>query len=303
MKTCATPSTPTTATSVVATTNSDGKLGGKLLPASAPLSSNQAGNPILLDQLIADGLGKLLSYPQGDTATIQQRLAWLKEQGIDSVYPYGPKPIDGFHVLGLGYGGLVMLVDHNNSHCAIKLRRSDSPSTSFRAEAEAIATANTLKIGPQLISHSDDCLLMEYLAGPRFIDWLHSSAATFETTWAILQSLLEQAFHLDQAGLDHGDLRCITEHVHIETSLHGPRPVLIDFGKVSRDRRPSNVTTLTQGLFLSTTIARTISNRFAGTVLDCQQAPRRSQLISLLRNYKNNPCHKAHKILLSFLTP
>ena len=259
-----------------------------------------------LEHFIANGYGPLLAYPSGDAALEQQRFTWLTEQWVQSIHSYGSKPIGAFKTLGLGYGGLVLLVRNPSRLLALKLRRSDAPNSSFAFEAEAIATANRFNIGPQLISYNDDCLLMEYLPGPKFIDWLHSPAATFEATRSIVYQLLSQAFQLDQAGLDHGDLRCITEHVHIETTAQGDRfalrPVVIDFGKASRDRRPANITTLTQGLLLSTTIARTISEQFSGTVLDCQLEPRRSHLIGLLRNYKNNPCQDAHQTLLNFLT-
>lgn len=261
----------------------------------------------LLGQLGATAHARLLAFPQAEPEAIAQRVHWLQAQNVTAIYNYGPKQIDGFQALGLGYGGLVLLVQQGERQLALKLRRTDGPQASFRAEAEAISLANRFQIGPQLIAHSDDCLLMDYLLGPKFIDWLHAldsdSAATFEQTWAIIHQLLTQAFHLDQAGLDHGDLRCVTEHVHIEASAQGVRPVVIDFGKASRDRRPANVTTLTQGLFLSTTVARTISERFSGTVLDCQNEPRRSQLIHLLRSYKHNPFQNAHKTLLNFLTP
>lgn len=259
-----------------------------------------------LEHFIANGYGPLLSYPVRDAALEQQRFAWLTEQGVQSIHSYGSKPIGALKTLGLGYGGLVLLVQQRDRRLALKLRRTDAPQANFQAEAEAIATANRFNIGPQLISYNDDCLLMEYLPGPKFIDWLHSPAATFEATRSIVHQLLNQAFQLDQAGIDHGDLRCVTEHVHIETTARGAhlalKPVVIDFGKASRDRRPSNVTTLTQGLLLSTTIARTISKQFSGTVLDCQLEPRRSHLIGLLRNYKNNPCQDAHQTLLNFLT-
>ena len=260
-----------------------------------------------ISQLVTTAHARLLAFPQTEPETIAQRVHWLQAQDVTAVYNFGPKQIDGFQGLGLGYGGLVLLVQQGERQLALKLRRTDGPQASFRGEAEAIATANRFRIGPKLISHNDDCLLMEYLPGPKFIDWLHSPAATFEPTWAIIQQLLNQAFCLDQAGLDHGDLRCVTEHVHIEKTEPGDRfalrPVVIDFGKASWDRRPANVTTLTQGLLISTTIARNIRERFAGTVLDCQQAPRRSQLIGLLRAYKHNPCQNAHKTLLNFLTP
>lgn len=268
-----------------------------------PQVTEEAERALSLPQFMAHSSGGLLAFPHGEPAILAQRLSWLQAEDVTAVYNYGSKSIAGFNVLGVGYAGLVLLVQQYGRLLALKLRRTDGPQDSFHREAEAIATANPLNIGPQLISYSDDCLLMDYLPGPNLIDWLHSPAATLGETWSIIHLLLDQAFHLDQAGLDHGDLRCVTEHVRIETIGQGHRPVIIDFGKASRDRRPANVTTLTQGLFLSTTVARTISERFSGTALDCQTAPRRSQLIELLRHYKRNSCQDAHKTLLNFLKP
>jgi len=259
---------------------------------------------IALERFVAEQSPRLLAYPTADAETVSQRLAWMKAQGIEKVCCHGPATIDGFKTLGLGYGGLVLLVQVGQQPRALKLRRTDGPNASFAGEAAAIAIANALRIGPQLFSHSPDDLLMEYLPGPKLLDWLHSPAATLEPTWTIVQQLLCQALDLDQAGLDHGDLRCVTEHVHLETSgAQGLRPVLIDFGKASQNRRPANVTTLAQGLFLSTTIARTISDRFPQSALNCQMEPRRGQLIRYLRDYKGNPSKKTHRVLLNFLEP
>jgi putative serine/threonine protein kinase len=283
---------------------------------------------IPLADLTTHSVGRLLAYPSGDATLKQQRLDWLGQQGVEAVYGYGPKAIAGFPVLGLGYCGLVILVRRGRESLALKLRRSDSPSPSFAPEAAALALANGLGVGPQLMAANADAMLMEHLAGPRLLDWLQSPAADFEQTWMLLQQLLEQAFRLDQAGLDHGDLRCVTEHgrlarapgatkssamavlaspsiapraAEVECQGDRPRATLIDFSRASRERRPANVTSLTQGLFLSTAIARTISQRYPHSPLNCQNQPRRGQLIAHLRQYKSNPADNAYKSLLIFL--
>jgi len=259
---------------------------------------------IALERFVAEQSPRLLAYPTAEADIVSQRLAWMKAQGVEKVYCHGPATIDGFKTLGLGYSGLVLLVQVGQQSQALKLRRTDAPTASFAGEAAAITIANALHIGPELFSYSPDGLLMEYLSGPKLIDWLHSPAVTLEPTWAIVRQLLCQAFRLDQAGLDHGDLRCVTEHVLIDVcGADSIRPVLIDFGKASQDRRAANVTTLAQGLFLSTTIARTISDRFPQSALNCQMEPRRGQLIRYLRDYKGNPSKKTHRVLLNFLEP
>lgn len=291
------------------------------LPASPGLAPS--GPEIPLDDLAQTPWGRmLLAYPSGDAALGQQRLGWLKAQGIQSLHAQGPKAIAGVPVLGLGYCGLVLRVRRGHESLALKLRRTDSPNPSFALEAASLEMANRLGVGPRLYAASEDALLMEHLAGPRLLDWVQSPAAELEQTWRLIEQLLAQAFDLDQAGLDHGDLRCVTEHVRwaseaeappaehnselgsgpiARSQAHRPRATFIDFSRASQDRRPANVTTLTQGLFLSTAIARTISQRHPHSPLNCQADPRRGQLIDHLRKYKASPADNAYKSLLIFL--
>jgi len=93
----------------------------------------------------------------------------------------------------------------------------------------------------------------------------------------LLRRLLWQGFALDEAGIDHGALRCATEHLFID----GERLTLIDFSHSSDRRRPNNVTSLVQGLLWGTQLAQAIRAVLA--------LPERDQLLPWLRHYKQQP--------------
>lgn len=260
-----------------------------------------------LEQFAQGRWGRLLAYPSGESAAIAQRLTWLQAQGVSAIHRHGPKPIEGWSTLGLGYRGLVLLAQYRGRPVALKLRRTNAPDVDLRAEAASLVAANQVGVGPRLLAAQEDCLLMDYCPGPGLLQWLEQVAPDQARVWGLLSQLLDQAFALDQIGLDHGDLRCVTEHVRVQGDASGPlhsdRPRLIDFGSASRDRRPANLTTLTQGLFIGTAIAAYLQHRFEGSALACATGPRRTALIDCLRQYKSHPGSNAHRVLLNFLKP
>ncbi|MEM9804937.1 MAG: hypothetical protein AAF959_06630, partial [Cyanobacteria bacterium P01_D01_bin.56] len=98
-----------------------------------------------------------------------------------------------------------------------------------------------------------------------------------------------QAYRLDQAGLDHGALRCITSHALVRSQT----PILIDFSGASVERRAANVTTLVQGLFISTRISQLLRPLFPGA--------NKLDLIAYLRQYKQIPSLASICDLLAYL--
>ncbi|MDB9493629.1 hypothetical protein PN441_11200, partial [Spirulina major CS-329] len=222
-----------------------------------------------------------IAYPRGDGDAIAAQLHTL---GITQLYDHGTKQIGTQRVIGLGYCGVVILGEWQGQRVAVKIRRRDAPKENLSAEATHLAAANRVGIGPRLWAASADCLVMEYLDGPSLPAWIRAQPGAIAP---LLKTLLHQAHRLDQVGLDHGNLRCVTDHVRVQ----GSTPVLLDFSSASTQRRPANLTTLTQGLFWGTAIANTIA---LGHPL-----PERDRLIPLLKRYKHNPspAHAAAIIL------
>ena len=233
----------------------------------------------------------LLAYPSKEDRVIQARLKELKLLGISCLNEGGNDYIQGIPIIGKGYCGVILRANWKNavgheSQVALKVRRFDAPHDSFEKEALNLQCANTQDVGPLIYAYSQNFIAMELLSGLTIYDWLHSEASRSRIIPAI-HDLLWQCFRLDQVGLDHGNLRCITEHV----IMHNRRPVLIDFSSSSRDRRPSNVTTLIQGLFWSTVIPSLLQRHL--------QLPQRADLLPLLRKYKQSPTRARFLDILS----
>lgn len=231
---------------------------------------------------------RLLAYP-GDVVGCD-RISELADLGVTAIYDWGPKQIQSWHCLGLGYCGLVLLVQCQGQQIALKVRRTDASHASLAQEASMLTLANTQQVGPQLLGHSPNFLLMDYVMGQPLLAWLQGTHSwTRATLQSHLTQLLWQAFQLDQVGLDHGNLRCVTAH-SIVTSQG---PVLLDFSSASTTRRPANVTTLTQGLFWGTTIAPLlVPHWFHPDIQPC---------IERLRRYKHHPTTKSFQRLLDLL--
>lgn len=231
---------------------------------------------------------QLLAYPRGDGPTLQRRWAELQAFKLDAIYAHGPARLAGLDILGVGYCGVVLRVRSQGGDRVLKVRREPAPQLSFETEATLLQRANTVAVGPQYVAHSDNFLLMDYIDGPMLVDWLQSPQSAEAIQHSVFQ-LIHQAYRLDQLGLDHGDLRCITAHA----LMPADSPVLIDFSRASAERRPANVTTLVQGLFISTEIAQLLRPWFPNTI--------RAELIEYLRRYKHQPSWPQLNQLLAYL--
>ena len=235
--------------------------------------------------------------PETASALFNSRLSELQQLGIQRILSVGSEQIQGQKILGKGYCGLVVLAEqclksldpkpgsiasahsttsHECRTVAVKIRRTDAPKNSFAQEAHAMAIANSYHIGPMLFGHSPNFLVMEYLPTVPLFHQLQQSGSTLPVR-DIVRHLLEQCFQLDQLGLDHGNLRCATEHVF----LRGYQPVIIDFSSSSFERRPANLTTLVQGLFRGT--------QFKVALAPHVPIPDQPSLICQLRHYKQTP--------------
>lgn len=145
-------------------------------------------------------------------------------------------------MLGKGYRGFVLRARLENRDAALKILRTDSTISSLEREAEATSLANSVGVGPLLLGHSSRVLVLELVEGISLDRWLEGLAdRDLEKLKEVLRKCLEDARRLDGMRLDHGELSDVKKHIIVRPSL---KPVIIDFGKASRKRRPSNVTSL-----------------------------------------------------------
>lgn len=218
--------------------------------------------------------------------------------GIRSVSFSGPTTLGRISVLGKGYVGVVILAknSHNNNKqlLAVKIRRMDSSRTHMKHEASLLEIANKTGVGPKLYTFSKNFLVMKYINGQNIVNWLENlkGANTTARLKYVIRTVLTDCYRLDATSLDHGEISNITKHVIISAN---DKPVLIDFESASVNRRPSNVTSITQAIFISSPIAKKVQRIYK------KNLPSKDTMISSLREYKNAPNKQTFDALLEKL--
>lgn len=225
----------------------------------------------------------LLGYPGGSGAPY---LDEMRRMGVDGVALFGGSEINGQRVLGKGHTGVVVLVRARGMTAALKMRRTDSPRPDMGGEAVLLAAANRAGVGPRLLGHTPNLLLMEYIDGTPLREWLAARPPARSAKGAI-RRILEQCYRLDRIGLDHGELADMSRH-----ALVGARTAIIDFESASLSRRPANVTSAAQCLYLGGLSART---------REICPAPGPDMIIDALRAYKSRPGPGSFGSLLDML--
>ncbi len=243
-----------------------------------------------LDVLVEEPYSEVLGYPKASRRQLQSRLIELKKLGITKVSFQGPLIIGRIAVLGKGYTGVVVLAKMGSKKVALKIRRTDSPRQSMQKEAALLEAANGVKVGPRLIRSSDNFVVMEYLDGKKIYEWIgqlggKGSAARLR---AVIKKVLSDCYHLDEFGLDHGELSNITKHVIV-----GRKVTIIDFESSSLERKVSNVTSTTQAILIGSGIAKMVQRICS--------VPPRQKIIDALRQYKNGRTQQSFDRVLRVL--
>ncbi|MEM2875677.1 MAG: RIO1 family regulatory kinase/ATPase, partial [Candidatus Bathyarchaeia archaeon] len=217
----------------------------------------------------------LICYPKLDHEEFKKRLVELKELGVYGIEVRGCPLVSGFRVLGKGCVGIVVSALTETGKTALKIRRLDADRINLLREVEMLKIANSVDVGPKLISATKNFILMELIDGVLIHEWLKARSKTKKAVRNVLTNLLEQCFRLDSVGLDHGELSDARKHVIIDGKGH---PVIIDFESASNSRRPSNLTSICSFLFLGGFTAKFLSGKLEGFDRD--------KLINSLKTYK-----------------
>jgi putative serine/threonine protein kinase len=179
---------------------------------------------------------------------------------VQAVEFTGEKQIFDVRVLGKGKVGIVLTAFTKTGRVALKIRRIDADRKEMTHEAEMLKKANKAQAGPRLISVRRDFLLMEFLEGATLPEYVRSfkGRGAINRIRAVLLNVLQQCRRLDETGLDHGELSRAPKHIIIDSQ---DRAHIVDFEAASTERRPSNVTSICQYLFIGSQLARTLSRR------------------------------------------
>jgi putative serine/threonine protein kinase len=245
---------------------------------------------IPLRKLSEEPYSSIIGYPKSTRTQQKSRIKELKKLGINSVSFHGELKLGTLNVLGKGYVGIVVLAKNKNKKVAVKIRRIDSSRKEMRSEARLLKIANGAGVGPVMIDSSKNFIVMEYLVGKKIGKWVKElkSNESVSKLKSILRKVLEDCFNLDQIGLDHGELSTLAKHVIV-----GKKTTIIDLESASSQRRVSNVTSATQGIFIGSGISKIVKKIY--------KIPPKSKIIKVLRIYKKNSTRKNFDLVLETL--
>ena len=237
----------------------------------------------------------IISYPRFDHKGYLDRMAEMESLGIKFVLYGGRTQIGKIAIAGKGCVSLVLkAISQNNGTCALKIRRMDANRSDMEREVELHKMANSVGVGPEIIGHSKNIILMEFVEGLSIIDWIKqdNNIVDPENVLRVSIDILEQCHLLDTIHLDHGQLSYLDHHAIISNSN---KASLIDFESSSTQRRPSNVTCATQSLLLSGFISKRINS-----ILGLQN--KKEQLIQILKLYKSCQTRENFDKIIDLLT-
>jgi putative serine/threonine protein kinase len=243
----------------------------------------------LQNQFKDEEYARILCYPKYNSEEATERVRQLHRLGVTAIHFTGKKRAFDIPVLGKGHVGIVVVAATKNGPAALKIRRLDADRKEMQHEAEMLTKANSAGIGPHFIAMERDFLLMEFIDGVHLPDWVASTKGrgARRRICGVLRDVLEQCYQLDHAGLDHGELSRAPKHVIIDML---DKPHIVDFETASTVRRTSNVTSISQYLFVKSQFARIIRRKLGNTD--------REALVATLKRYKNEQTRQNLKAIL-----
>ncbi len=233
----------------------------------------------------------ILGYPNATKRQIKSRINELEKLKIKSICLEGPTTLGNLAILGKGYVGVVVIAKKGNKEVALKIRRIDSQRKNMKNESMLLKLVNSVEVGPKVFDVSKNFLVMEYLKGEKFSDWIEllKGTGSAKKLKSIIKSVLEDCYRLDQIGFDHGELSNISKHVIVGKS----KVSLIDFESSSTKRRPSNVTSIAQAFFIGSGISRKTQKIF--------KSSSKEKIIQALKSYKQEKSQENFEQLLKIL--
>ena len=213
-----------------------------------------------LQELVRTPYVQVLTYPRISLREAKSRVKQLEKLGVEELVFEGHARVGRLGILGLGTVGIVVKAKKDGALYALKIRRIDANRPNMDAEVRIASMANRVGVGPEIYAHSRDMILMKLLESQEVGDWLRKLSGRGKRNEArvMVHALLNQCRKLDIMGIDHGQLSNLRKHAVIAEGL----PWIIDFESAGTERRPRNVTTAAQYLFvggaLSPALRRTL---------------------------------------------
>ena len=234
---------------------------------------------------------QVLTYPRISLRSARSRVKQLRDLGVEELLFEGNAKIGRLGILGLGTVGVVVRARIGPEVLALKIRRTDANRPDMEQEARITSLVNRIGVGVQVRAHSRDMILMKLLEYQELQEWLGGlrGPGTRRAARDMIHSILNQCRKLDVIGVDHGQLSNLRKHVVVAEG----KPWVIDFESAGTARRPKNVTTAAQYLFVGGR-ASPLVRRVLG-IRDTRP------ILSLLSDYKQDTSDFAYAKLLELL--
>ena len=231
---------------------------------------------INLEELSEEPYLSILCYPRSSKTELEKRLTELQKLRVKALEFSGEKQAFNVPVLGKGCVGIVVIAYIDGEKVALKVRRVDADRSRMQWEAEMLKKANSVRVGPRLLGVSKNFLLMQFIDGILLPKWLEKRKGKAQLR-KVLRDVLEQCWRLDEAGLDHGELSHAPKHIILDQK---DEPFIVDFETASVNRKPSNVTSICQFLFIGGVVAEKVAGELG--------RKDKKAIINALKNYKND---------------
>jgi putative serine/threonine protein kinase len=234
---------------------------------------------------------QVLTYPRLSLRDAKGRVKQLRQLGVEELIFEGHTRVGRLGILGLGTVGIVVRAKTSGGTYAVKIRRLDANRPDMEAEVRITSLANRVGVGPEIFGHTKDMILMKLIESQEIGEWLKGLEGKGKRQQAreMVHALLNQCRKLDILGIDHGQLSNLRKHAVIAEE----KPWIIDFESAATGRKPKNVTTAAQYLFVggavSPLLRRTVGIRET------------SDLTSLLREYKQDQTDYSYSKILEHL--
>jgi len=230
---------------------------------------------IPIERICDEPFASIVCYPRPSKSELKRRSKELRKLSILSLEFIGEKQAFNTRVLGKGCVGIVIVAYRNKEKTALKIRRVDADRSRMQHEAEMLEKANSVDVGPRLLSVSNNFLLMQYIHGDLLPEWLEKRKRK-AIVKNVLRGVLEQCWRLDKVGLDHGELSHAPKHIIVN---RGDESCIVDFETASLNRKPSNVTAICHYLFISGLVAKRVAEKLG--------EKDKKAIIGALKRYKN----------------
>ncbi len=219
---------------------------------------------------------RILTYPKISLPVAKSRISQLKRIGVEELVFEGKTRIGRLGILGLGTVSVVVKAKAHGQQYALKIRRTDANRPDMANEVNLTLLANRVGIGAPVVAQTKDLVLMKLLEYVELYDWFKAlrGPGSREKARKMVHLALNQCRMLDIMGLDHGQLSNLRKHLVVAEG----RPWIIDFESAGTSRKPKNLTTATQHLF--------IGGKMSATVRRAMGIRSTAPLLKILRSYK-----------------